>query len=110
MASRRGDARPERPPATTDEARERQLVSYAVDLAEKQIREGTASAQVITHFLRLGTSREKLEQEKLRQDNLLLEAKTKALASTERVEELYRNALAAMRTYAGHADEEEIID
>ena len=89
------------PPATTPEARENQLIAAAVDLAEKQIREGTASSQVISHYLKLGSSREKLEQERLAQENELLEAKREAMASAQRVEELYRSALDAMRSYAG---------
>lgn len=88
-------------PATTLEARENQLVALAVDLAEQQIRDGTASAQVITHFLRLGTSRERLEQEKLKRENVLLEGRTEQLASQGRMEELYKNALDSMREYGG---------
>lgn len=108
MAAKRGganeDPMPQKRgrPATTLDAREEQLVGLAVDLAEKQIREGTASAQVITHFLRLGTTRERLEQEKLRRENLLLEGRTEQIASQGRIEELYKNALNSMRTYGGH--------
>lgn len=91
-----------RPPATTPEARENQLISGAVDLAEKQLREGTASAQVITHYLKLGSSREKLEQERIANENSLLVAKREAMASAQRVEELYGAAIDAMRAYAGH--------
>lgn len=101
---------PRRPPAKTPEARERQLVALAVDLAEKQIREGTASAQVITHYLKLGTTREALEQQKLKRENILLEARSNAMASAERIEELYGNAIKAMREYSGQQlppDEEE---
>lgn len=90
-----------RRPATTPEGRENQLISHAVNLAEKQLIEGTASAQVISHYLKLGSSREKLEQERLRQENSLLAAKTEVIASQKRVEELYRDALNAMRSYAG---------
>lgn len=88
-------------PATTPEGRENQLISAALDLAEKQISEGTASAQVITHFLKLASTREKLEQDKIKNENLLLAAKIEALASGKRIEELYEKALNAMRTYAG---------
>lgn len=88
-------------PATTPEARENQLVSLAVDLAEQQMREGTASAQVISHYLKLGSSREQLEQERLSRENELLSAKVEQLASAKRVEELYEDALNAMRSYAG---------
>ena len=93
--------RSSRPPATTPEARENQLISAAVDLAEQQILNGTASSQVITHYLKLGTTREKLEQERLRGENELLKAKVEALASAARVEELYSKALLAMRAYSG---------
>ena len=90
-----------RPPATTPEARENQLIAQAVDLAERQLTDGTASAQVISHFLKLGSSREKLEQLRLEKENSLLDAKRDAIASAARVEELYKTALDAMRSYAG---------
>lgn len=93
--------KPHRAPAPTPEGRENQLISDAVSLAERQIREGTASAQVITHFLRLGTTRERLEQEKLRRQNILLESQAEAIASGKRVEEMYAEALNAMRVYSG---------
>jgi len=110
MASRQNRGKSLRPPATTPEARENQLISAAVDLAEKQIQEGKASSQVITHYLKLGTTRERLEQERLRRENELLQAKVESLASAARVEELYQNALTAMRSYAGHPDDEEVVD
>lgn len=90
-----------RPPATTPEGRENQLIAAAVDLAEKQMREGTASSQIITHYLKLGSTREQLEQERLSKENELLDAKVEAMASVKRVEELYETALNAMRSYAG---------
>jgi hypothetical protein len=85
-----------------------QLIAAAVDLAEKQILEGKASSQVITHYLKLGTTREKLEQERLRHENMLTQAKIENLASSARVEELYMNALKAMRAYAGFPEDEEL--
>lgn len=78
------------------------MVAIAVQLAEKQILEGTASAQVISHYLKLGSSRERLEQERLARENALLSAKVEELASKVRVEELYINALSAMKAYGGH--------
>lgn len=93
--------RPVRPPATTPEGRENQLIASAVDLAERQLTEGTASAQVITHYLKLGSSRERLEQERLQMEVVLLEEKRKQMASAERVEKMYAEALKAMRSYAG---------
>lgn len=89
-------------PASSPEQRESQMVSLAIDLAEKQLEEGTASAQVITHYLKLGSSRERLEQEKIAKENELLETKREAMASAKRVEELYQLALDAMRSYAGN--------
>ena len=106
MASRRTDRR-ERRPATTPENRENQLVSLAVDLAERQMVEGTASAQVITHYLKLGSTRESLEQDRLKKENELLSAKVEQMASAKRVEELYEEALNAMRNYAGLGPEDE---
>lgn len=91
-------------PATSVEARENQLINLAVDLAEQQLSSGTASAQVITHYLRLGSTKERLEKEKLAKENELLEARTKALESAERIEKLYANALKAMRSYSGLED------
>jgi len=83
------------------------MIALAVDLAEQQLIKGSASSQVITHYLKLGTVREGLEREKLRNENLLLAAKSEAIASGKRVEELYANALNAMRSYAGQEPNEE---
>jgi hypothetical protein len=92
---------PVRHRARTPEVREQQLVAAAYDLAEEQINAGTASAQVITQFLKLGSSREFLEQERMRNEIALMEAKREAMASAARVEELYLGALNAMRSYQG---------
>lgn len=91
--------------ASNPEAREDQLISLAVNLAEQQLREGTASAQVITHYLKLGSKRERLEREIMEKQRDLLVAKTRAAESEERIESLYLNALDAMRSYQGqHGD------
>ena len=74
-------------PALTPEARENQMIALAVDLAEKQLLEGTASSQVITHYLKLGTTKEKLEREILEKQKALIEAKTENLESAKRIEE-----------------------
>ena len=92
------------PPATTVEGRENQLISLAVDLAEQQLRDGTASAQVITHYLKLGSTKERLEKEILEAQKGLMQAKKEALESSKRVEELYANALAAFTTYNQHSE------
>lgn len=99
-----------RRPATTPEGREQQLISLAADLAEEQLSKGTASAQVITHFLKLGSTREQAEQERLKNENLLLSAKIDQMASAKRIEELYENALNAMRSYSGNHDEVDVYD
>lgn len=91
-------------PALTPEARENQLISYAVDLAEKQLREGTASSQVITHYLKLGSTKERIEKEILEKQKELISAKTESIKSQKRIEELYLNAINAMRSYSGHND------
>lgn len=96
--------RPRRP-ATTPDGRENQLISLASDLAEKQLIDGTASAQVVTHFLKLASSRERLEQQRLQNENLLLSAKVDQIRSGQRIEELYETALNAMRQYAGRTIE-----
>jgi hypothetical protein len=102
-AFKKDDEQPRRrrPPATTPEARENQMISLAVDLAEKQLLKGTASSQVISHYLKLGSTREQLEKERLRRENELLKAKTEAAQSSKKTEELYKNALDAMRAYSG---------
>ena len=89
-------------PGLTPESRENQLISLAIDLAEKQLREGTASSQVISHFLKLGSTNNMLEKETLIKNLDLLTAKTEAIKSGKVVEELYNNALAAMRKYSGN--------
>lgn len=94
-------------PALTPEARENQLISLAVDLAEKQLQEGTASSQVITHYLKLGSGRERLEREKLEEENKLLKARTEQLQSMKRVEELYEEAIKAMKNYGGQGEPDE---
>lgn len=88
-------------PALSPEARENQLISLAVDLAEQQLRDGTASSQVITHYLKLGSTKERIEKEILEKQKELIEAKTQSLQSAQRIEELYTNALDAMRKYSG---------
>ena len=97
-------------PATTPEARENQLISLAVDLAEKQLLEGTASSQVITHYLKLGSTKERIEREILEKQKALIEAKTENLQSAKRIEELYTNAINAMKNYSGQNNSSEDDD
>ncbi len=94
-------------PALTPEARENQLISLAIDLAEKQLQEGTASSQVITHYLKLGSTREKLEKERLRLENELVQAKTESIHSQQHAEEIYAEAMAAFRQYSGQGEADE---
>ena len=92
-------------PATTPEARENQMISLAEDLAEKQLLEGTASSQVITHYLKLGTMKARLELEREKKEIELITAKTENLQSAKHIEELYMEALNAMRSYGGMGGE-----
>ena len=94
-------------PALTPEVRENQMISLAVDLAEKQLQEGTASSQVITHYLKLGSMRERLEREKLAEENKLLRAKTKSIEEAADMKDLYEKAIKAMQRYSGNGDDDE---
>lgn len=101
-----------RKPALTPEARENQLISLSFDLVEKRLKDGSATAQEVVHFLKLGTAKEILEKEKLEKENMLIKAKIDALESAKHSEELYLNALNAMKAYSGSLssqdDEEEL--
>lgn len=94
-------------PAKTPEAREKQLISLAMDRAEQQIRDGTASSQVITHFLKLGSEREHKEMEMLREKTELLKAKTEQTRAAKNIEELYNNATNAVKVYRGEDIDDE---
>lgn len=111
--AKQGSSRSMRPGLTV-KSREDQLISLAVDVAEEQLRNRTASSQVITHFLKLGTTRAELEREKIAHENELLRAKTEQIQSAKRTEELYANAISAMRRYSGQGryddDEDEDYD
>ena len=96
-------------PALTPEARENQLIYLATELAEKQLREGTASSQVITHYLKLGSTKEKIEKEILSRQKELITAKTEALKSAMDTEKLYKEAIEAMKSYQGDTTEIEDI-
>lgn len=93
-------------PALTPEARENQLISLAIDLAEQQLLDGTASSQVITHYLKLGSSKDRLERQILKEQKELISAKTKAYKSSENIERLYAKAIDALRSYAGEKTDE----
>lgn len=94
-------------PALTPEARENQLISLAVDCVEERLRNGTATSQEIVHFLKLGSSREKLEKEKIALENELVKAKTEAVAASKDVKEMYEEAMASFRRYSGQEDEDD---
>ena len=93
---------PSRPPAATPQEQENRMVALATNLAERQLKDGSASAAVITHYLKLATEKEKLERDKLRAENKLAEAKVQQIKSQERTEELFSEAIKAMTTYGGH--------
>lgn len=98
-------------PALTREARENQLIDLAIDQVERQLREGTASSQVLVHYLKLASTRESLEKEKIRAEIELSKAKSEAAAAEARSGELYKAAVAAMREYHGaDYDDMEVVD
>lgn len=96
-----GDTPPRRPPATTPEGAENHMISLAIQLAERQLIEGTASSQVVTHYLKLGSSREMKEQRRIELEIEHLRVKNESVASAGRIEEMYSKALSAMREYQG---------
>jgi hypothetical protein len=98
------------PPARTPEARENQLINMAFDLAEKQLKDGTASAAVISGFLKLGSSREKLEQERIRNELELNEQKMEALKAQAALQSVYTEALEAMRAYSGNSSSTVVVN
>lgn len=97
-------------PAINPEARENQLISLAMDCAEQQLMDGTASSQVITHFLKLGTAKYQFETEKLKHDTELVKAKTTSIEKADKMEEMYKKAIDAMKIYGGYgsSDDEDI--
>lgn len=107
MTTRRrtkSDETPRRPAATTLEGRENQLAALAYDLTERQLRDGSASSQQITHFLKMGSTRELLEQQRIRHENEMTKQKIEFMASQVRMESMYKDALAAMQYYKGGDD------
>lgn len=93
--------------ATSPEARENQLISLAYDLVEQRLRDGTATSQETVHFLKLGSTKERVEKEILERQKELITAKTEALQSNKNIEQLYKDAIDAMRSYSGSQKEEE---
>lgn len=89
------------PPALTQEEREKQMIALAYTQAEKDLMAGKASQSVVLHFLKMGSSRETLEQEKLSKENVLYTAKTEAIRDSKKTEMMYRDAIDAMRLYQG---------
>lgn len=92
------------PPVSTAEARENQAIALAYDLAEKQLREGTASSQVIYHFLKMGSQKDRLEREILAEQKKLVTAKTKSIESTDKLQALFEDAVRAMTAYSGDGE------
>lgn len=97
------------PPARTPEAQENRMISLSMDLAEKQLLDGSASSQIITHFLKLASTKEQIEKDILKQQKELITAKTEQIKSHKKIQELYAEALSAMRKYSGSLDEEEPV-
>ena len=94
-------------PGLTPEAEENQCIAMAYSLVKQRLADGTASSQETTHFLKMGSQKARLENERLKEENKLLQAKTKALESAEDMKELYAEAIKAMATYQGHGDSDD---
>lgn len=97
----KGEPQRQRRPATTPEEQENRLIALAAEEAERQLRAGTASAQLVTQLLKFGSARERLERERIQHENELLKVKREQIASQARIEEMYMDALNAMRSYRG---------
>lgn len=95
----------EQRPGITEEDRENQMIALAINLAEQQLRDGTASSQVITHYLKLGSTKERIERDILEQQKELVIAKTESIKAAKRVDEMYEEAINAMKRYGGHINE-----
>ena len=104
-AARSSEKVPKSRAALTPEAREKQLIALAIDVAEEQMR--TASSQVISHFLKLGSTRAQIEKELLEKQRDLAAAKAEAIESSAKMEDLYLKAAKAMKSYQGQEDEED---
>lgn len=98
------------PPALDPDAREKQMIALSEDLAEQRIRDGSASSQLLIHYLKLGSSRERVEKERLKNENELLKAKVKDLESSRRTEQLFEEALKVFGIYKGEQEPEEYED
>ena len=94
-------------PALTPEAQENRMISLAMDLAEQQLRDGTASSQLITEFVKRGSTKARLEKEMMEEQKALMIAKRESLEAAQRIESLYEDAIKAMRHYGGHGDQDE---
>lgn len=89
----------------SEESQEKRMINLAIELAEKQLKEGTASSQVITHYLKLGSTKEKLEKALLEKQVALASAKTEVIEAEKKSAEFYQQVLQAMKTYSGANDE-----
>ena len=96
-----------RPLAETPEDRNQQMISYADELAEKQLREGTASAMVITHYLKMGTAEHQLQLRKLENESLRLQAQVAEMESRARADDMMAEVLSAVKRYAGVDDDDD---
>ena len=99
-----------RAPAIGSAEREQQLISMAMDRAEQKFMDGTASDSLTIHFLRLATTKAELEKKKIEKEILQLGAKTDAIQSTARIEELYLGAMEAMKRYGGSINRDDSED
>lgn len=97
-------------PARSPESRENELISLAYSEAERRLRDGSASSQIITTLLNLASTKAQLEMEKLRSDLRVADAKVNQMKAQEESKELYEEVIKAFRSYSGYSEEEEYDD
>lgn len=110
MSTARSDKKNRNHADRTPEGRENRLISMALDLAEERLRNGTATAQEVVHFLKLGSEKSRVEVEKLELEKKLVEAKTENLKAQRDMATMFNDAMAAMKRYRGEEDDSDEYD
>ena len=93
------------PPSRSLEESEQRCIADATRLAEQKLADGTASSQIIMHYLKQGTEKTRLEIEKIKYETELVKAKTEAVKSQQRSEELFAEVVSALKEYSGKTDD-----
>lgn len=97
-------------PARSDDERERQMINLSYDLAEARMRSGIATSAEICHFLKLGSTRAKYEQEELQENIKLLKAKTDDISEGKRASAQFDELMKVLKQYGGYEDDDEFSE